>query len=346
MPQRLVPVVLSAAVVAAACTGNGQPRVADPTETTQAPTELTSTCMASGYTVSYPEDWFTEDRSDGARCRFFHPEPFEVPVASEATAIAIVLRMEDIPYDDLLVELDRSRAEELVTRSDVEVDGRAATVVLAEATGRALLPEGAQAYRYLIDIGGPTLVASALDTAGGNFEDHRQVLDRMMSSLQIDEVACSGARVEGDLPAAPGLPDAVAETRREIATAAEACDFDQLNALARVGDEPFTFSFGGGGNPASFWRRGERAGDEPLRFMAGVLRRPFETIETEGTRFYVWPSAFAYDSWSDVPADERDALRPLYGDQDFERFSEFGGYFGYRVGIASSGEWMFFVAGD
>lgn len=47
-----------------------------------------------------------------------------------------------------------------------------------------------------------------------------------------------------------------------------------------------------------------------------------------------------------MPDEARDALKPLYTDEDFENFSLFGSYTGYRVGLTPEGEWLFFVAGD
>lgn len=158
--------------------------------------------------------------------------------------------------------------------------------------------------------------------------------------------SCSASGEDTDLEPQPDLPEPVAETRQEIAAAAAACDFDALQSLARAGSEPFTYSFGGGGRPARFWRRQERAGDEPLRLMGGVLARPFGTVEAGGSVQYVWPSAFAFQDWRDVPAEDREALKPLYDRQDFELFARFGGYIGYRIGISESGEWLYFVAGD
>lgn len=60
----------------------------------------------------------------------------------------------------------------------------------------------------------------------------------------------------------------------------------------------------------------------------------------------MWPSAFAYDEWAAAPEEDKDALRPLYTEENFEGFARFGGYIGYRVGITEQGEWIFFVAGD
>jgi hypothetical protein len=36
----------------------------------------------------------------------------------------------------------------------------------------------------------------------------------------------------------------------------------------------------------------------------------------------------------------------LYTEADVEQWERFGGYTGYRVGIAADGEWLSFVAGD
>jgi hypothetical protein len=61
--------------------------------------------------------------------------------------------------------------------------------------------------------------------------------------------------------------------------------------------------------------------------------------------YYAWPSAFVTE-WSAVPEADREALRPLYGDEDFAFWAEAGGYMGYRVGITEDGEWVYFIAGD
>jgi len=37
---------------------------------------------------------------------------------------------------------------------------------------------------------------------------------------------------------------------------------------------------------------------------------------------------------------------PLYGDEDFASWAEAGGYMGYRIGMTTDGEWVYFIAGD
>lgn len=158
--------------------------------------------------------------------------------------------------------------------------------------------------------------------------------------------ACSAAGLPSSPDEQPGLPDEVAETRRLLVGAATSCGYARLAHVAGRGAEPFTYSFGDEADPAGFWQREEADGGEPLRFLVELLDRPFvERDVPEGVQ-YVWPSAFGYETWSDVPPADRDALEPLYDETDFSFFESFGGYAGYRVGIASDGEWLFFVAGD
>lgn len=160
---------------------------------------------------------------------------------------------------------------------------------------------------------------------------------------------CSAAELDAELSEQPELPDAVAATRRRIAEAAVACDYEALERLTAEGDEPFTYSFGQSGDPAAFWQRREEGPGEkpgPLHFLVEVLDRPHGVIEHHGTVRYTWPSAFAYDSWAEVPEPEKRALEPLYDESDFEFFERFGGYVGYRVVILADGTWSVFVAGD
>lgn len=83
-----------------------------------------------------------------------------------------------------------------------------------------------------------------------------------------------------------------------------------------------------------------------LRYLVELLDRPHAVVEDAEGRQFVWPSAFAYDDWAAVPDEDLEALRPLYGDDDFATFQEFGGYIGYRIGITEAGDWLFFIVGD
>jgi hypothetical protein len=160
------------------------------------------------------------------------------------------------------------------------------------------------------------------------------------------ESGCSAATSFATLEPQPGLPDRVAEVRLAIAEAAIGCQYRRLEALARANGESFTFTFGGADDPARYWRGQEKSGEEPMRYLVGMLDRPYGKVSAGDLVTYVWPSAYAYQSWAEVPREAREALRPLYGDEDFEQFAEFGSYIGYRVGITDAGDWLYFVAGD
>jgi hypothetical protein len=157
---------------------------------------------------------------------------------------------------------------------------------------------------------------------------------------------CSAAGSSASLEPQPGLPDQVEEVRQAIAEAAVRCDYGRLAALAREGGEQFTFTFGDADDPAQYWRREEAIGGEPMKFLAGMLDRPYGQVSAGDLILYVWPSAATYPSWAEVPPEARNALRPLYGDEDFQQFAQFGSYIGYRVGITETGDWLYFVAGD
>lgn len=312
------------------------------TTATTAAAEPMETCEASNYRISYPADWSTNDPARVGPCRFFHPEPFVVPVATEALELAVSVGVEAIAYDQAQDSLGPPAARVRSTE-DVTVAGRPAVRALVEATGEALLPEGVLSYQYFVDLGDETMVATTMDiSAAGTFESNRDVLDEMMATVEFKECSAEGAEISDQ----DGLPGVVAEMRRDIAAAAAECDYDRLEELATEGTGNFTFSFGASGDASEYWRAAEAEGDMPLAFLAGMLDRPYAERDAGGDRQFTWPSAFGYDDWGEVPQEDREALRPLYGDEAFESFADFGSYAGYRVGVTAAGDWVFFVAGD
>jgi len=140
-----------------------------------------------------------------------------------------------------------------------------------------------------------------------------------------------------------GLPEPVAATRRAIATAAIACDFVALEAL---GGSDLNTSFGGGGfDNIPRW---EVEGTYPaLELLVELFDTPYATQDFEDLpRYYVWPSAFVYDSWEEIPPADLEALRSIYTDEELDQIAGFGSYALWRIGITEDGQWRFFVAGD
>ncbi len=181
--------------------------------------------------------------------------------------------------------------------------------------------------------------ASAMDGSQTNVREHPVWLS---ASSSTD--TCSGA-LAGNLLEQPDLPVAVADMREQIWQAAVVCDYDSLADL--TSPDLFTYSFGGSGDPAAYWAQLEADGEEPMRFLAETLNLSFATTDAGdlGTA-YVWPSAFAYPTWADVPQADRDMLATLYGQAAIGDWELFGSFIGYRIGITEDGEWIYYVAGD
>ncbi|MGH3650490.1 MAG: hypothetical protein ACRDU9_07235 [Acidimicrobiia bacterium] len=163
------------------------------------------------------------------------------------------------------------------------------------------------------------------------------------TAATFDDKNASCSSTDTPLPGeAVGLPSEVARTRYAIADAAARCDFDALEALAAEG---FTTSFGGGGvENISLW---EEKGTGQLGTLLQVLDMSYATVDDgQGGQIYVWPAAYAYESWVDVPPELIDELREIYTQSELDLLGELGSYGGWRTGIDQSGDWLFFVAGD
>lgn len=162
------------------------------------------------------------------------------------------------------------------------------------------------------------------------------------TTTTLPDTTCSGTAASPDLVEQPGLPAAIAEKRAAIFAAARTCDWPTLAAL--LGD-PFSYTFGIDEDPIAYWQEREAAGDQVMYLLAELLNRPFGTQTAGDVTYYAWPSAFVTE-WSAVPEADREALRPLYDDDDFDFWAEAGGYMGYRIGMTTDGAWVYFIAGD
>jgi hypothetical protein len=185
----------------------------------------------------------------------------------------------------------------------------------------------------------PVLAAAIVMAAcgGGTFEATDGQPSPTGAAEDGREARCSAAGLSAHLSEQPGLPQPVAETRRAIAEAAAACDYEGLERLA-LSDGTFTYSFGEGDGPVAFWRDAEGRGEEPLALLVRLLDLPHAK---EG-RLYTWPSA------AGAPATDEDweSLEAVFTEEEIESWRRFGAYIGYRVGITAGGGWTFYVAGD
>lgn len=357
--RRVGATMVLCATVLAAC-GDDPGGQLSPTSTSEPVTTSTTasgpatqdcTSRRQGFRVEFPAGWHTNDPIEAPRCTYFHPEPFVVPQATDDFGIAIGLKVEDRPYDEAVPPPGSSVTDNELSREETLLSGRRALRREVEATGEGLFPPGHRSVTWYLELGERTLVAATGDgPEPGSLSSNTEVLARMVGSVQAlpgDEVAtCSAADLDPAPEPQPQLPEPVAAQRADIVEAAVACDYEALAALALAGDEQFTFTFGGGDDPAEHWRSAEERGEEVLRFLVGLLDAPFGVVEPqELDREYVWPRAFAYGTWDDVPEEDRSVLEPFYIGR-FGDFELFGGYLGYRIGITETGDWLYFVAGD
>lgn len=188
------------ALVLAGCGGESEPEVVTETvvetetqtevETETVETEpggeeeLAERCEnpEAGFAVRYPGGWHTNDGSVTAPCSFFHPEAFELPEASEPPPLAVSIGREPIAFADVTGGNPGIR---IVSSEEVEVAGRPAVRRETESTGESLFPAGIRALEYLVDVEGETLVAVTRSRGELDFERNREVLDRMVATLEL-----------------------------------------------------------------------------------------------------------------------------------------------------------------
>lgn len=156
-----------------------------------------------------------------------------------------------------------------------------------------------------------------------------------------DLQSCSSAGVsQPQLPA--DLPAEVADKAKAIMRFAATCDFDGLADIAGPG---FITSFGGGGvDNLGQWEEEGRGELDTLIKLFGTSHAVTDILD--GPDIYVWPAAFAYDRWEDIPEEYLEELSSIYSKEELDEIAAFGSYAGWRIGIDENGEWLSFIAGD
>ena len=191
--RSLLGFALTAAFVGSAC---GTDEAATPTtsstsstvgSTTSGPPSSTAgiRCDHPTFSVEYPAGWSTNDESEGEPCRWFHPEPFDVPENSEAVGLAISLRYDDVDFE--FVTDPKNNSDEILDRQRTEVDGKTAVRMHTRSTGKGLLDAGVESVTWYVDLGTETLAGATHGVAEGGLEQNAPVLDSMMESLEFTD---------------------------------------------------------------------------------------------------------------------------------------------------------------
>ena len=101
-----------------------------------------------------------------------------------------------------------------------------------------------------------------------------------------EQPTCSASDLAVAMVEPTGVPDAVARTYDRIRAAALACDY---GALASIGGDTLTVSFGAVDDPAAFWKQLESEGATPPP-MATLVRLLGGTHATDANGTVVWPA--------------------------------------------------------
>lgn len=137
------------------------------------------TNSSDGYTVSFPDDWYTNtETGDVAACSWFTPEFFEVTapgVAPDEIWISIEV------FDGVVGYITP-----LTFREEITVDGRAGHI--AELYPDPHARPDYRVYQYIVPLGdnGPTL-AAATNSDAEDYALAKAVLDRIMASFAFED---------------------------------------------------------------------------------------------------------------------------------------------------------------
>lgn len=139
-----------------------------------------------GYAISYPEGWSTNSGDVVAECGQFAPERFEVPDGTDERVAAVTVYVDPVPFTEVAAPDDTRDADRAVTA----VDGLHAVRLEYETGSDGPWPEGTPITLYAIDVGTEseerTLLVDTVGLSGFDYERNQEVLDRMISSLDVD----------------------------------------------------------------------------------------------------------------------------------------------------------------
>jgi heat shock protein HslJ len=138
-------------------TGPPAPSAAPPTATC----DLVTADVITVATIVYPGTWSTLAEPAEVACRYFDPEPIEVPDDGTPPAAAITADAMPVAYLDAVANASDPAVWQVVTSSEVEAGGVPVTCVLATALDEeaASVAVGTTRYQCLADVGSAGTVA-------------------------------------------------------------------------------------------------------------------------------------------------------------------------------------------
>lgn len=136
-----------------------------------------------GYRIRYPSAWFTNDGSGVPACMYFDVEPVAVEPGQLPFDLGAVLGTAPVQFEEYVNAISGVDVDE---RTTTQVAGRDAVIIRGRGNGDALIPEGTQVHRYIVELpDDAVLLASTYDTGDLPFARKIAVLDGMMGTLEL-----------------------------------------------------------------------------------------------------------------------------------------------------------------
>lgn len=158
-----------------------------PLDPAQLPGGVLAACESpAGFAIGHPASWLTNPGDVVPACSQFHPQPFQLPPASDARVAAVVASVQPVPFADLAAP--RLSPEQV--RAETTVDGLPAVRLEYQDSGQGLWPAGTPITQYLVDLSPSgrnpqTLSIDTIGLEGFDYATNQVVLDRMVRTLRV-----------------------------------------------------------------------------------------------------------------------------------------------------------------
>ncbi len=138
-------------------------------------------------TIVYPASWSTVTEPAGLACRYFDPEPIEVPTDPATLVTAVMVTDTTEAYADVVTTMTDPASWQVRQQVELTVGESPATLVEAESTSDASgLPAGTSSFAYVIDVGpAGTIMVRTTGTAGDDAYAARAAVVTFMTGLSI-----------------------------------------------------------------------------------------------------------------------------------------------------------------
>lgn len=155
---------------------------------TQPSTKILASCSnpQQGYSISYPDGWFTTQNNPQNACRWFDRELFKVVDASEAPLTALSVSVSDETFDAASGRMKKPYARRVLQHEVTAISGYRALRFEVEQTEEVVHPKGTRTYGYYIELGPKVIIVetNALPDSKTPYEDNKKVVDESVTTLQ------------------------------------------------------------------------------------------------------------------------------------------------------------------